>query len=106
MQKERRDAPSSILGVVVFLAGVAIVIWTFMQAFDIFSKAPQLNLGVEQNKPINFSVVGVNFVRLLVKVLVLVVMAGIGSALANRGARMYASGKSVRIHSDTPGSTE
>lgn len=97
MAKERRDGLASVLGVAVFLAGVGIVGWTFSQAFDIFIKAPQLNLGVPPGKPIDFSVVGVNLARLIIKIIVLVVMAGIGSALANRGARMYASGKHVRV---------
>jgi hypothetical protein len=98
MARERRDGLVSFLGVVVFLTGVGIVGWTFVQAFDIFTKATQLHLGVAPGKPIDFSVVGLNLARLIVRILVLVVMAGIGSALANRGARMYASGKTVKVH--------
>lgn len=96
--RERRDGLATFLGVVVFLVGVGIVGWTFVQAFEIFTKAPQLNLGVEPGKPIDFSVVGLNLARLIVRILVLVVMAGIGSALANRGAKMYASGKTLKVH--------
>lgn len=93
MAASRRDWLASVLGVTVFLVGVGLVVWVFSQAFDLFTKAPQLNLGIEPGRPIDFGVVGINFARLLIRILVLVLMAGIGSALANRGARMYAAGR-------------
>ncbi|MBS1723664.1 MAG: hypothetical protein JSS66_12000 [Armatimonadetes bacterium] len=93
--RTRRDGFASILGAVVFLAGLALIVWTFSQAYGLFTKAPQLNLGIQPGQPIDFAVVGRNFVRLLLQVLLLVVMAGIGSAIANRGAKMYGSGRDV-----------
>lgn len=75
-----------------FAAGIGLILGTFFQAWDIFSKSPQLNLGVQPGKLLDFNVMGLNFARLLIRILLLVVMAGIGSALANRGARLYSAG--------------
>lgn len=86
-----RDAVSSLFGLTVFLAGVALVGWTFYQAWLLFGKAPDLNLGIQKGQAIDFGVVLINLGRLVIRVLLLIVMAAIGSILANRGVKMYAS---------------
>ena len=79
---------------------MALIGATFWQAYDIFAKAPQINLGIASGKPIDFNIVGLNFVRLIVKILLLVVMALIGSLLATKGVKMYASAPPVRAVPD------
>lgn len=86
-----RDGVSSLLGLLVFLIGVGLVGWTFYQAWLLFGKAPELNLGIAKGKPIDFGVVLINLSQLVIRVLLLIVMAAIGSILANRGVRMYSS---------------
>jgi len=91
---------------VVFLAGIGLILATFWQAWEIFSKAPQFNMGVEPGKAIDFTVVAVNLSRLIVQILLLVVMAGIGSVLANRGVRMYSSVQSLELPLSKPDEPE
>lgn len=91
MANNRRDGLSSVIGLLVFLAGIGLILLTFQQAWEIFSKAPQFNMGLTAGKAIDFGVVAKNLSILIVRILLLVVMAGIGSALANRGVRMYSS---------------
>lgn len=102
MARERRDFLASFLGVIVFLAGLAIVGWVFFQALGLFTKAPEINLGIPKGKPLDFNVAGINLIRLVLRILLLVLMAGIGSAIANRGARLYASGKTVKVPGPDP----
>ena len=89
----RRDALASFLGMVVFLAGVGLIAAMFWQAWLMFSTAPGRNLGLTQGQPIDFTVVGTNMARIVIQILLLVVMTGIGSALANRGVKLYVSGR-------------
>ncbi|MBS1712956.1 MAG: hypothetical protein JST30_01320 [Armatimonadetes bacterium] len=91
MPGNRRDGFALSVGGLVFLAGLALIGATFWQAYDLFTKAPQINLGIAPGKPIDFNVVGLNFVRLIVKILLLVVMAVIGSLFATKGVKMYSS---------------
>ena len=102
MSNRRRDGLSSAIGILVFLAGVGLIGVTFWQAWDIFSKAPQFNMGIESGKAVDFGVVAISLSRLIVRVLLLVVMAGIGSALANRGVKLYASAPVVEAPRHEP----
>jgi hypothetical protein len=95
MASSRRDGLASFLGIVVFLVGVGLIGAMFWQAWLMFSTAPAQNLGLKSGKPIDFAVVMAQMGRLIIQILLLVVMTGIGSALANRGVKMYASGRSV-----------
>lgn len=63
-------------------------------------------MGVEPGKAIDFTVVAVNLSRLIVQILLLVVMAGIGSVLANRGVRMYSSVQSLELPLSKPDEPE
>lgn len=95
MAISRRDGLASFIGIVVFLAGVGLIAAMFWQAWQMFTTAPQHNLGIQSGKPIDFAVVASNMGRLVIQILLLVVMTGIGSALANRGVKMYASARPV-----------
>ncbi len=97
MSKIKRDWFATFLGVVVFLFGVGIVVWALTQAFSIFIQAPQNSLGIEKGKPLDFNMTGLRFAQLLLKILALILISGIGSTLANRGARMYSSGRLVMV---------
>jgi hypothetical protein len=106
MARDRRDGVASFVGLIVFLAGIGLIALTFRQAWELFSQAPRLNMGMKDGQAIDFTVVGVNLSRLVVQVLLLIVMTGIGSALANRGVKMYASAGSHHPVKERPEATE
>ncbi len=100
MASKGRDSLASFLGVIVFLAGVTVIGLALWQAWQLFSLTPRDSLGLETGKPIDFGSVLQHFGQVLIRILLLVLIAGIGSTLANRGARMYASGH--RPHTPDP----
>ena len=91
LASERRPIAGSILGVLVFLAGVAVIFFVFQQAFAMFLKPPMETLQIEPGKPMNLNNTANSLLMSLLKVILLVVMAGIGSMIANRGIKMYSS---------------
>jgi len=99
----RRDGFALSVGALVFLAGLALIGATFWQAYELFTKMPQVNLGIAPGKPIDFNVVGLNFVRLILKILLLVVMAVIGSLFATKGVKMYSSAPEHPKKPEAPG---
>jgi nitric oxide reductase large subunit len=96
---KRGSISTSILGVIVFLVGVALLAFTFKLAYDMFMVPPQDALGIKPKQPIDLGMAGQSFVGLIVKVLMLVVMGLMGSLIANRGVSMFAGS---RVHPKPP----
>jgi hypothetical protein len=91
VRNNRREWFGPLLGTVVFLAGTGVICWTLFQTIELLTKAPQINLGMKSGQAIDFNVVLINFVRLVVRILLLIVLTGIGAVLANRGVKLYAA---------------
>lgn len=87
----RRTTGSALLGLVVFLFGIAMIALAFKLAFDLFSVPPELRLNIRQGEPIDGGQAASTILQLVVRVLMLVVMAGFGSMVANRGIKLYAA---------------
>lgn len=81
----------SVLGILVFVGGVALVVWSFWLASRIFTAPPEIALNVKPGEPLDFGQAAQSLFQLVAKSLMLVVMAGLGSAIANRGIKLYAS---------------
>jgi hypothetical protein len=81
----------AVLGIVVFLAGVGLVGWAFWLAWGLFSRPPELALGLKVGEPLDFGGAATALFHILVRALMLLMMAGAGSAIANRGVRLYAA---------------
>ena len=89
------------VGLLVFLAGVGLLGLTFKIAFESFATPPQQALGISANKPIDLGVAGSNFAVQLLRVFLLLVMAVVGSIIANRGVHLYTSGRHLaKEHQD------
>jgi len=80
------------VGLLTFLAGVGLVVVTFMLAREMFTTDPSEALGIQPGEvmDVNRALVAGTFI--LFRVILLVVMAGLGSIVANRGIKLYAHG--------------
>lgn len=87
------------LGIFVFLAGIGLLLATFKVAWELFTTPPHQALGLVPGQAININNVGPTLVGLIMKVLLLLVMAAVGSLIANRGVHLYYSG---RGHKEKP----
>lgn len=93
----RRDLTGSLLGLAVFLGGIALLLFTFKTAYALFTEPPARVLGLEKGQPVDLGSAGSNLVASVFRVVLLVVMAIVGSIIANRGIQLYTSS---RAHHD------
>ncbi len=87
----RRHRGSAALGLLVFLVGVALIGFSFKLAYDLFLTPPEVAMRVTPGQPINIDQTAASLTQLVVRILILAVMAGLGSMIANRGIRLYAA---------------
>jgi hypothetical protein len=87
--RRRRDPVGSVLGILVFLLGVGLLVFTFGQARQIFDVPPKNALGLAKEKTLDYGQVGNSLVGLITRIVVLVVMGLVGSLIANRGILLY-----------------
>lgn len=90
--RPRRDVTSALVGMLVFFGGIALLVITFQQAYAMFTIPTDRALGLQPNQPVQLEDAGQRLVGVLIRVLLLVVMAGVGSAIATRGIKLYAEG--------------
>jgi hypothetical protein len=84
-----REFVGSALGLLIFGAGVGLLILTFKLAFDLFTMPPDKTLGLSTKKVLDFASAGDSAAGLLLRIILLLVMAGVGSMVANRGIALY-----------------
>ena len=86
----RRDLTGSIIGVAVFLAGIAILVFVFVLAYGFFT-APGNGIQITQGagKAPATSQLGVAATRMFVQLALLIVMSIVGSLIAARGIQFY-----------------
>ncbi|MGE3126416.1 MAG: hypothetical protein AB7F50_04635 [Fimbriimonadaceae bacterium] len=102
MSGGRPRLAGSMLGILVFLAGIGLVLWAFWLASKIFTQPPEIALNVKAGESLDFGQVAQAMFQLIAKSVMLVVMAGFGSAVANRGIRLYASSAPSALRDDPP----
>jgi hypothetical protein len=88
---ERRLIAGPVFGVLVFLFGVALILLTFGWAYKMYQTPPLMALNVEPDKPINLNNAASALMQALFQVILLIVMAAIGSIIAGRGIKMYSA---------------
>jgi len=91
-----------VVGLLVFVLGVGLILLAFKMAFDLFQVPPTVAVGVDGEKEINLNTTISSAIGIVVRITLLVVMAGLGSMIANRGIRLYSSGTIVAAPKDTP----
>lgn len=85
----RRDLTGSLLGILVFLGGIALLLFTFRTAYEMFRVPPATALQLQPGKPVDLGLAGSNLVGSILKVILLVIMALVGSLIANKGIQLY-----------------
>ena len=80
------------VGLLTFLGGVGLVVVTFMLAREMFTTDPSEALGIQPGEVMDVNRVLVAGTFILFRVILLVMMAGCGSIVANRGIKLYAHG--------------
>lgn len=94
--KPKPDWFGSILGILVFVGGVALILLVFKLAYDLFTVPPQQALGIVKGQPLDPATTGGNLSALFVKVLLLTAMGLMGSWIASRGIGLYAASRGTR----------
>ncbi len=89
MPERRRDGFATTIGLLTFLGGVGLIVATFWLAQSMFSVDPEDALGIQKGSPLDLNNVVAAGVWILMRVILLIVMAGIGSAVATRGIKLY-----------------
>lgn len=88
-----RDWLCTAIGLLVFLGGIALLVVTFRLAFSIFETPPSTAIGAVKGKTIDLAAAGSSVVSLLIKIVLLALMAVVGSMVANRGISLYSHAK-------------
>jgi hypothetical protein len=91
-----RDFFGGFLGVVVFLGGVALLVFTFKLAYELFMVPPDTALGMKPGKPLDVGKAGDSAALLVLRIILLLIMAFVGSQVANRGISLYADSRTQR----------
>lgn len=87
--RAHRDWVATLLGAIVFFAGVALLLLTFDLAYHLFTQPPASALGMTKGQPIDLAKAGNSATNLLLRIVLLVLMAFVGSTIANRGISLY-----------------
>ncbi|MBS1717439.1 MAG: hypothetical protein JSS72_06880 [Armatimonadetes bacterium] len=88
--KHKRDWLGSLVGMLVFLGGIALLVFTFYRAYALFTTPPQTALGISKGSAIDLAKTGESAFGIFRDVILLVVMSLISSLIATRGIKMYA----------------
>lgn len=94
--RPRRDAAGSLVGMLTFLGGVALLLLTFRLAYDLFTVPPADALGLKGAKELDAAKAGNSLTALLVRIALLFVMGFVSSLIANRGITLYAHSRAHR----------
>jgi hypothetical protein len=76
--------------------GASLIGYTFWQAFQLFSTPPETAMGGSAEDPLNVNETVQSLVQIVWKILILLVMAAVGSLLANTGIKLYGQGHHSR----------
>lgn len=89
MPRPHREFVGSLVGLLTFLGGVALLLLTFKLAYSLYTIPPEKALGLK-GKTVDLQVSGASLVEILVRTLLLVVMGLVSTLIANRGIALYA----------------
>ena len=92
----RRDWLGSLVGLAIVLGGMAILYTVFKEAWILFATPPAIVLNVQPGKPIDLASAFNAMIGTVVKIILLLIMAWLGSVIANRGIFLYSQSKPGR----------
>jgi hypothetical protein len=88
------------VGFLTFFVGVGLLLLTFKLAYDMFSVRPEVAMGTQAGTGIDVARAGESLASVLVRFGLLLIMAIVGSMIANRGIKLYVSAR--HIHDPKP----
>ena len=86
---KRKNAGSSAVSLLTFVAGIALIAFAFWQAYTLFQTPPSVQVSGNEDQPLNLDDTVQSVLNVLIRVLLLVVMAAFGSMIASRGIKLY-----------------
>lgn len=96
----------ALIGFMTFAGGVALLVFTFKLAYEMFSIPPEQAVGVTKGNAVDFAKAGESLASIATRIVLLLVMAGVGSMIANRGIKLYVSARALNLPKAEPPSIE
>ena len=90
------------MGLLVFLGGIALLLYTFKLAYAMYVTPPAEALNIKSSAALDLTQAGTSLVGVLIRVLLLVVMGVVGSLIANRGISLFAGSRGWTEHDKSP----
>ncbi len=84
-----KRAGHAAVGLLTFFVGIVLIAFAFKLAYDLFAIPPDIAVASSESEPLKLDVTVKSLITILVRILLLVVMAGIGSMVATRGIKLY-----------------
>lgn len=93
MRVFRKDYLGTLVSLLVFLAGIAMLMFVFKTALDLFSIPPENAVGIKKTEPFTAETAGRSGMQLVWRIVLMLIMSIIASIIANRGIRLYSEAK-------------
>jgi hypothetical protein len=78
-----------VVGILTFLVGIGLLFWTFQLAYHMFTVPQSVALGMKDGQAVDLPKAGEALANVLLRIVLLLVMAIVGSVIANRGIKLY-----------------
>ena len=95
-----RDFVGSFVGICVFLGGIGLLLFVFRLALDMFSIPERTALGIEHGKKLDLATAGTSLTSIIIRIMLLMLMALVGSWVANRGISLYTHSRGIKVKID------
>lgn len=92
----KRDWLGTMVGLAIVAGGMAILYTVFREAWSLFATPPHVALNVQPGKPIEMNSAFNSILGIIIKIILLVIMAWLGSVITNRGIHLYSHSKPGR----------
>ena len=89
----RRDWLGSLAGLAIVFGGMAILYTVFKEAWSMFAVPPIVAMKIQPGKPVDLASAFNAIIGVVVKIFLLLIMAWLGSVIANRGIFLYSQSK-------------
>jgi hypothetical protein len=93
-EERRPDWFGVILGASVFLVGIALLIFTFIQAARLFGQSPSELI---QRENAEITQIGASMGEVILRIGLLLMMSVVGSMISSRGVKMYLAARAGLI---------
>lgn len=91
--RSKRDWLGSLVGLAIVVGGMAILYSVFREALHLFTTPPSVWLNIKPGQPIELASAFNSIFGVILKIILLVIMAWLGSVITNRGIFLYSQSK-------------